>query len=605
MNKTVKKVTENIVERSKKTRESYLNRLDNIQKEQPFRHLLPLSSLAHGMAYSRGNELKKLLDMEAPDIAIITSYNDMLSAHHTYENFPQIIKKSVTDAGGVAQVASGVPAMCDGVTQGEPGMELSLMSRDVIAMSTAIGLTHNMFDGALLLGICDKIFPGLLMGALQFGHLPMIFVPGGPMTTGISNTQKTKARSEYAENRITRSEMLEVERKAYHSKGTCTFYGTANSNQLIAEFMGLHLPGASFVNAGTHLREALTRAASRRIVEMVQNKNNDMTLGRIVTEKNIVNAMVALLATGGSTNQTMHLVAEARAAGIIINWDDFSELSDVVPLLVRIYPNGKKDINGFQKAGGTAVLAKELLAGGYIHNDVNTVTGKGMEAYTITPTLEHEEVVWHTVPESSLDTEVISSINSPFDSSGGLKLLSGNLGRAVIKTSALKDGTKTFVKAPAMVFEGQHELVNAFHSGSLEKDFVAVIRFQGPKANGMPELHKLITPLGILMDRGFNVAMVTDGRLSGASGKVPAAIHLTPEAFNNGLLNKVRDGDLVRLDVPKGVLELEVDNEGLSRREAVIIQRASSCLGYGREIFSLLRREQTGAEDGASTLFSF
>lgn len=605
MNKTVKKVTENIVERSKKTRESYLNRLDNIQKEQPFRHLLPLSSLAHGMAYSRGNELKKLLDMEAPDIAIITSYNDMLSAHHTYENFPQIIKKSVTDAGGVAQVASGVPAMCDGVTQGEPGMELSLMSRDVIAMSTAIGLTHNMFDGALLLGICDKIFPGLLMGALQFGHLPMIFVPGGPMTTGISNTQKTKARSEYAENRITRSEMLEVERKAYHSKGTCTFYGTANSNQLIAEFMGLHLPGASFVNAGTHLREALTRAASRRIVEMVQNKNNDMTLGRIVTEKNIVNAMVALLATGGSTNQTMHLVAEARAAGIIINWDDFSELSDVVPLLVRIYPNGEKDINGFQKAGGTAVLAKELLAGGYIHNDVNTVTGKGMEAYTITPTLEHEEVVWHSVPESSLDTEVISSINSPFDSSGGLKLLSGNLGRAVIKTSALKDGTKTFVKAPAMVFEGQHELVNAFHSGSLEKDFVAVIRFQGPKANGMPELHKLITPLGILMDRGFNVAMVTDGRLSGASGKVPAAIHLTPEAFNNGLLNKVRDGDLVRLDVPKGVLELEVDNEELSRREAVIIQRASSCLGYGREIFSLLRREQTGAEDGASALFSF
>jgi phosphogluconate dehydratase len=604
MNSVVEKVTRRIIERSRVHRENYLRSMDAARVVGPFRHRLPGSNLAHALAVCRGEECQAMRGGQGPNIAIITSYNDMLSAHHTYEHYPVMIKKAVAGAGGTAQVAAGVPAMCDGVTQGEPGMDLGLLSREVIAMSTVIGLSHKVFDGALLLGVCDKILPGLLMGGLQFGHLPMILVPGGPMRTGLPNREKARAREQFAQGRITREEMLAVECASYHGAGTCTFYGTANSNQVIAEIMGLQLPGASFVNPDDPLREALTNAASARVCGLTHLGGNYTPLCRLVSERSVVNGIVGLVATGGSTNQTLHLVAVARAAGIRINWDDFSDLSDAVPLLVRIYPNGPGDINSFQDAGGMAVLIGELLSGGFLHHEVMTVAGPGLERYTRRPVLSGSTVEWSEGSARSLDPEVIAPLNHPFSPSGGLKVLSGNLGRAVIKVSALADGMATRIEAPALVFHTQAGLEEAFRAGRLDRDFVAVIRFQGPQATGMPELHKLITPLSVVMDRGYRVAMITDGRLSGASGKVPAAIHVTPEALCGGLLAKVRDGDLIRIDVKAGVMELLVAEAELADREAAEAGLVEQHSGAGRQIFASLRSDMLGAEEGASSLFT-
>ncbi len=605
MNRVVEKTTQRIVERSRRSRTRYLQNMEAERAAGPRRHRLPASNLAHAMAVCQGEECRALRGRDAPNIAIVTAYNDIVSAHHTYENYPRLIKQAVAEAGGTAQVAAGVPAMCDGVTQGEPGMDLAIISRDVIAMATVVGLCHNVFDGALLLGICDKIMPGLLMGALQFGHLPMILVPGGPMRSGLPNKEKAHARELFAQGRIGDDEMLEVECKSYHSTGTCTFYGTANSNQLLAEMMGLHLPGASFVNADDPLQQALARAAAARVLEMTHLGGNCTPIARVVSERSVVNAIVGLLATGGSTNETMHLVAIARAAGIRINWDDFSDLSDAVPLLVRIYPNGPGDINSFQAAGGMSELIRELLGGGFLHDDVQTVAGPGLERYTRKPELEGGAAAWRPGPGKSLDPDVLASVDRPFSASGGLKLVNGNLGRAVMKVSALPDGVDTVVEAPALVFHTQAELVEAFRQGHLDRDLVAVVRFQGPQANGMPELHKLITPLSVVMDRGFRVAMITDGRLSGASGKVPAAIHLTPEAFCGGAIAKVRDGDIIRLDARAGTLELRVPDEELSGRPCAEADLRAARFGTGRQIFAPLRRDLLGAEEGASSLFTY
>lgn len=605
MKQAVQDVTERIINRSRKHRLRYLENMDENGVSGPFRHRLPSSNLAHSMAVCRGIAEQRMHDEYSPHIAVITSYNDVLSAHHTFETYPAILKKAVAAAGGVAQIAAGVPAMCDGVTQGEPGMDLSLVSRDVIAMATVIGLSHNVFDGALLLGICDKILPGLLMGALQFGHLPMVLVPGGPMRSGLSNKEKAHARELYTQGKISKKEMLEVECRSYHGTGTCTFYGTANSNQLIAELLGLHLPGASFVNPDDSLREALTIAAATRVTGMTHLSEAYNPIGRIVDEKAVVNAMVGVLATGGSTNQTMHLVAVARAAGIRINWDDFSDLSRTVPLLVRIYPNGPGDINDFQTAGGMAALIAELLDGGVLHRDVRTVVGHGLDAYTRKPFLSPEGLTWKTEAERSADPEVIASVSKPFSASGGLKVLAGNLGRAVIKVSALPDGPDTVVEAPAIVFHTQEELLAAYKEGRLNRDFIAVVRFQGPQATGMPELHKLITPLSVLMDKGHKVAMVTDGRLSGASGKVPAAIHLTPESICGGILAKVRDGDVIRLDVAEGRIDVLLDDDVIKAREFAEPGVKKVRFGLGRQIFAPLRSNMLSPEEGASSLFTY
>ncbi|HEX9714157.1 MAG TPA: phosphogluconate dehydratase [Desulfurivibrionaceae bacterium] len=605
MNSIVEKVTDRIINRSLAHRERYLRHMEHARVAGPFRHHLPCSNLAHDLAVCQGGECQTLRGGQAPNIGIVTAYNDMLSAHHTYEHYPAMIKKAVAAVGATAQVAAGVPAMCDGVIQGEPGMDISLISRDVIAMSTVIGLAHNVFDGALLLGICDKIMPGLLMGGLQFGHLPMLLVPGGPMRSGLSNREKALAREQFAQGRITKEEMLAVESASYHGTGTCTFYGTANSNQLIAEIMGLHLPGAAFVNPDDPLREPLTNAASARVCELTHLGENYTPLGWVVSERSVVNGMVGVLASGGSANETLHLVAIARAAGIRINWNDFAELSEAVPLLVRIYPNGPGDINSFQAAGGMAVLIRELLGGGFLHNEVLTVAGPGLERYTQSPTLVDGKIQWSEEPKQSREKEVIASLAQPFSPTGGLKVVSGNLGRAVIKVSALADGAETKIEAPAMVFDTQAGLEEAFRAGKLDRDVVAVIRFQGPQATGMPELHKLITPLSVVMGRGFRVAMVTDGRLSGASGKVPAAIHVTPEALCGGLLAKVRDGDLIRLDVGGGILELLVDAAELAKREYAEADLGEQRYGVGRQIFAALRSDMLGAEEGASSLFSY
>ncbi|MDD5759237.1 MAG: phosphogluconate dehydratase [Desulfobulbaceae bacterium] len=607
MQQTVLEVTERIVNRSRKHRLRYLQNMEEVMMATagPFRHRLPCSNLAHSMAVCQGGDAKRMRDAHSPHIAIISSYNDIVSAHHTYETYPAILKKAVSEAGGVAQVAAGVPAMCDGVTQGEPSMDLSLISRDVIAMSTVIGLSHNVFDGALLLGICDKILPGLLMGALQFGHLPMILVPGGPMRAGLPNKEKAHARERFAEGKIGTAEMLEVECKSYHSPGTCTFYGTANSNQLVAELMGLHLPGASFVNPDDPLREALTKAAANRVTVTTYSSGEYTPLGKVVSEKSIVNAIVGVLATGGSTNQTMHLVAIARAAGIRINWDDFADLSKAVPLLVRIYPNGPGDINSFQDAGGMAAFIAELLDGGFLHNDVLTVAGSGLDAYAHKPLLANGVLSWKAAVERSSELTVIAPLQKPFSATGGLKVLSGNLGRAVIKVSALVDGADTIVEAPALVFHTQEELLTAFKEGKLHRNFIAVVRFQGPQSTGMPELHKLITPLSVLMDEGYQVGMVTDGRLSGASGKVPAAIHVTPEALCGGMLAKVQDGDLIRMDVSSGRLDLMLDDLLIKAREYADPGVKRVRYGVGRQIFAPLRSNLLSSEEGASSLFTY
>ncbi len=596
-------ITQRIIERSKKTRQAYLEKIARAQTQTVHRASLSCGNLAHGFAACGQAEKQKLRSLQHADIAIVSAYNDMLSAHQPYVNYPDIIKKAVSDAGGVAQFAGGVPAMCDGVTQGQPGMDLSLMSRDVIAMATAVALSHNMFDGALMLGICDKIVPGLLIGSFAFGHLPTVFVPAGPMPSGIPNKEKARVRQQYAKGEIGKEELLAAESASYHSAGTCTFFGTANSNQLVVEVMGLHLPGASFVAPNTPLREALTKAAAKQVTRLTPQAGNYQPIGRMITEKSLVNAIVALLATGGSTNLTMHIIAFAKAAGIIINFQDFNDLSDVVPLITKIYPNGQADINQFQQAGGMALLFKELLKAGLLHDDVDTICGQGLTAYTKTPILDKGELIWVDSVEVSGDSDVITTAVKPFKADGGLKVLKGNLGTSVIKTSSLRTGSFV-IKAPAVVFEDQHELQTAFDAGELEKDFVAVVRFQGPKARGMPELHKLTPPLGVLQDKGFKVALVTDGRMSGASGKVPAAIHLCPEALDGGLIAKVQNGDMITVNGETGELILHVSGDELAKRDLALFNVNGHHQGMGRELFGFMRKNLSTAETGACSLFS-
>ncbi len=588
----VTEVTRRLVERSAETRAVYLDRVRTAARQGPARGGLGCANLAHGFAAS-GTDKDELKRTVRPNVAIVSSYNDMLSAHQPFVDFPAQIKAAVRDAGGVAQFAGGVPAMCDGITQGRAGMELSLYSRDVIAMATAIALSHDMFDSALMLGVCDKIVPGLVIGALSFGHLPTLLVPAGPMTSGLSNALKSKVRQQYATGDIGRDELLAAEAAAYHGPGTCTFYGTANSNQMLMELMGLHLPGASFVNPNTPLRTALTEAAGRRAVEL------ETPIADIVDEHAVVNGVVALLATGGSTNHTMHLVAMARAAGIDLRWDDFADLSAVVPLLARIYPNGKADVNHFHAAGGTAFLVRELAGAGLMHRDVRTVAGPGLDAYMTEPTLADGRLTWRDGPTESLDTDVLRPVDDPFDKDGGLRMLAGNLGRAVIKTSAVAPEHR-LIEAPARVFGDQSEFQAAFEAGELSDDMVAVVRYQGPKANGMPELHKLTPPLGVLQDRGHRVALVTDGRMSGASGKIPAAIHLTPEAATDASpIARLRDGDRIRLDADAGTIEVLINAAEFASRPAAA-RPDRPFTGTGRELFESFRHAVGPADAGAS-----
>lgn len=595
------KVTERVQARSRASREEYLALVLSSIEKQPTRARHACANLAHGFAANLPNEKILLRDTRSvPDIGIVSSYNDMLSAHQPLQFYPALLKESVAKAGGVAQFAGGVPAMCDGVTQGTAGMELSLFSRDVIAMSTAVALSHAMFDGVLMLGVCDKIVPGLVMGALHFGHLPTILVPAGPMTSGISNSEKAKTRQLYAEGKVGRDALLESEAAAYHGAGTCTFYGTANSNQMLMEFMGLHLPGAAFVNPGTPLRDALTRAAGKRICEITSLGETHIPIGQMLDERSFVNAIVGLLATGGSTNHTLHLVAMARAAGVVINWDDFSDLSDVVPLLARVYPNGKADVNHFHAAGGLAFVMRELLDHGLLHEDVMTVAGSGLRAYTKEPFLLDGKLEWKMAPEKSLDENIVRPYQQSFSKDGGLKLLSGNLGRSVIKTSAVPDENR-IIEAPAAVFDSQEAVAQAFNEGKLNRDVVVVVRFQGPRANGMPELHKLTPLLGILQDKGFRVALVTDGRMSGASGKIPAAIHVSPECLNQGPLAKVRDGDIILLDCEQKILTAKVDEKEWKQR-AMAEKNVEPTRGVGRELFARFRESASTAELGASPL---
>ena len=575
-----------------------MKRVSNAATAETVRSRVSCTNLAHAFAAAPADDKNSLRAGRWPNLAIVSSYNDMLSAHQPFERFPAILKDAARKAGAVAQFAGGVPAMCDGVTQGQAGMELSLFSRDVIAMSTAIALSHNVFDGGLYLGVCDKIVPGLLIGALQFGHLPAIFVPAGPMATGLSNPEKAKVRQLHAEGKVGREVLLEAEMASYHGPGTCTFYGTANSNQMLMEVMGLHLPGAAFVNPNTPLRDALTAAAAKRAAQITRAGAEYTPIADVIDERAIVNGIVGLLATGGSTNHTIHLVAIAHAAGIIIDWSDFDALSAVVPLLCRVYPNGSADINHFHAAGGIGLLIRELLEAGLLHDDVMTVAGKGLRRYTEEPVLAAGSLAWVPGAASSLDRAVLTSVREPFSADGGLKLLSGNLGRAIIKTSAVKPQHRV-VEAPARVFDDQDDMLAAFKRGELHRDFVAVLRYQGPRANGMPELHKLTPALGVLQDQGFKVALVTDGRMSGASGKIPAAIHVTPECLAGGPLGRVRDGDLIRLDAGAGTLEAVVDAADWLRREVAEPDLSSSHYGVGRELFAAARASVAGAEQGA------
>ncbi|GIZ11888.1 phosphogluconate dehydratase [Pseudomonas sp. NCCP-436] len=597
MHPRVVEVTERLIERSRATRQRYLEMLHAAASEGPQRGKLQCANFAHGVAACGGNDKQALRLMDAANVAIVSAYNDMLSAHQPYEHFPEQIKQTLRELGSVGQFAGGVPAMCDGVTQGEPGMELGIASREVIAMSTAVALSHNMFDAALYLGVCDKIVPGLLMGALRFGHLPALFVPAGPMTSGLSNKEKAEVRQRYAEGKASREELLEAEMAAYHGPGTCTFYGTANTNQLLMEVMGLHLPGSSFINPGTPLREALTREAARQVTRLTRQGGQFTPLGEIVDERCLVNSIVALHATGGSTNHTLHMPAIARAAGILLTWQDMADLSEVVPTLAHVYPNGKADINHFQAAGGMALLIRELLDAGLLHESVNTVAGPGLSRYTREPFLEDGRLVWREGPRESLDETILRPVARPFSAEGGLRLMQGNLGRGVMKVSAVAPEHQV-VEAPALVFEDQLELVEAFKAGQLERDFVAVVRFQGPRSNGMPELHKMTPYLGVLQDRGFKVALVTDGRMSGASGKIPAAIHVCPEAFDGGLLARLQDGDPLRVDGRNGVLQVLLDEAELMARP--LAEAPAAAVGCGRELFAFMRQSFSSAEKGAS-----
>ncbi|MBZ0161880.1 MAG: phosphogluconate dehydratase, partial [Notoacmeibacter sp.] len=560
------------------------------------------SNLAHGFAACGVGDKAALRGEATPNLGIVTAYNDMLSAHQPYERFPELIRQAARAAGGTAQVAGGVPAMCDGVTQGQAGMELSLFSRDAIAMAAAVGLSHDMFDAAVFLGICDKIVPGLLIAALTFGHLPAVFIPAGPMPSGMPNLERSKARQLYAERKIGKEELLDAEAKSYHAPGTCTFYGTANSNQMLMEIMGLHLPGASFVNPGTPLRDALTREAAKRALAITRTGNDYTPVGRMLDERSFVNAIVGLNATGGSTNHTIHLIAMAAAAGIKLTWEDFSELSDLTPLLARVYPNGLADVNHFAAAGGMGFLIRELLDSGLLHDDVRTIWGEGLRPYAIEAKLgENGTVARSAAPAASGDEKVLVAYARPFQPSGGLAVLRGNLGAAIVKVSAVKPERRV-VEAPAIVFDSQEQMQAAFKAGELERDFIAVIRFQGPKASGMPELHKLTPALGVLQDRGFKVALVTDGRMSGASGKVPAAIHVTPEALDGGTIGKVRTGDIVRLDAEKGELRVLVDDAELAARDIPAVDLSANGFGMGRELFAAFR-QVTGRADAGARVF--
>ncbi|TGN41364.1 phosphogluconate dehydratase [Marinobacter confluentis] len=599
MHPTVAAVTRRIIERSQGTRQDYLDRMEALKAQSPHRSSLSCGNLAHGFAACNQSDKDTLKFMNKANVAIVSAYNDMLSAHQPYKDFPDVIREAANGMGSVAQFAGGTPAMCDGVTQGQPGMELSLFSRDTIAMSTSVALSHNMFDATLLLGICDKIVPGLLIGSLSFGYLPTVLVPAGPMPSGLPNKEKQRIRQLYAEGKIGRDELLEAESQSYHSPGTCTFYGTANSNQLLVEVMGLHLPGAAFVNPGTPLRDALTRAATEQVIRLSKPHGGSLGLGDMINEKSIVNALVALLVTGGSTNHTIHWIAIARAAGIIIDWNDYSELSAVVPSMTRIYPNGEEDINAFHEAGGTPFLIRELLEAGLLHNDVETVVGHGLERYTRMPEMDGDKLVWKPAATQSAKPDVLSTVREPFAPDGGLRVLEGNLGRGVIKVSAVAEEHRV-VKAPAVVFNDQNELKAAFDAGDLNRDCIVVVRFQGPKANGMPELHKLTPYLGVLQDRGFRVGLVTDGRMSGASGKVPAAIHVYPEAANDGPLSRVKSGDVITLDAAKGVLEIDLPASEFAQRPAANADLSGNRHGLGRELFGWMRRAASTPEEGAS-----
>jgi len=605
LNPRIREVTDRIRDRSRDGRAAYVQRAQEAAAATTKRSQLSCTNLAHGFAAAPGADKEALKGLRWPNIAIVTSYNDMLSAHQPFEGFPGLIRAAARDAGATAQVAGGVPAMCDGVTQGHAGMELSLFSRDVIAMSTGIALAHGMFDATLCLGVCDKIVPGLLIGALTFGHLPTLFVPAGPMPSGMPNKEKARIRQLFAEGKVGRDALLDSECASYHSAGTCTFYGTANSNQVLMEMMGLHLPGSAFVPPNTPLRDALTAAAAQRAARVTALGNEYLPIARVFDERTIVNAIVGLLATGGSTNHTLHLVAIARAAGLVVDWDDFSVMSEVVPLLTRIYPNGTADVNHFHAAGGVGFLVRELLNAGLLHEEVDTVAGPGLSRYTREPWLSPDGLAWREAPAVSGDTTVLRPASDPFSADGGLKVLRGNLGRSVIKVSAVKS-THRIVEAPARVFESQDDVMTAFKAGELSRDVVVVVRFQGPRSNGMPELHKLTPALASVQDKGFKVALVTDGRMSGASGTVPAAIHVTPECSSGGPLTKLRDGDIVRLDSVTGTLTANVPEDVWNRREPLAAGATSNTneQGMGRELFRLFRSQAAPAEMGGGVCIS-
>ena len=599
MHPVVKAVTQRIVDRARGSRARYLQMIDQAASEGPLRGSLSCGNLAHGFAACGQTDKERLKGDRSANIAIVSSYNDMLSAHQPFQGYPDQIKAALSEMGAVAQVAGGVPAMCDGVTQGQPGMELSLLSRDVIAQATAVSLSHNMFDGMALLGVCDKIVPGLLIGALRFGHLPAVLIPAGPMPSGLPNKEKVRIRQLFAEGKIGRDELLEAESASYHSAGTCTFYGTANTNQMMLEIMGLMLPGAAFENPGSELRDAFTRASAQRVAETTHLGSDWIPMGKVVSEKSMVNGLVGLLATGGSTNHTLHMISIAQAAGIRITWEDFDELSAAVPLLTKVYPNGQADVNHFHAAGGMPYVIYELLNSGLLHEDVQTVAGFGLESYTQQATLKNGALSYVDGPKQSHDAEVIRTVLSPFQSNGGLKLLQGNLGKAVIKISAV-DPAHHVIEGPAVVFEDQNDVKAAFESGVLDRDCIAVVRGQGPQANGMPELHKLTPFLGVLQDRGHKVALVTDGRMSGASGKVPAAIHLSPEGVAGGDIGKIQNGDILRLDAQTGELTWMVDAQTAAQR--VNVCQVEKTQGMGRELFSVQRATALPAELGGGIL---
>ncbi|MEQ7154243.1 phosphogluconate dehydratase [Brevundimonas aurifodinae] len=598
LNRTVSAVTDRVIGRSRKGRASYLALIAAQREHGVNRKALSCGNIAHAFAAS-GEDKPVIRAGRSPNIGIVTAYNDMLSAHQPYGRYPEILKIAAREVGATAQVAGGVSAMCDGVTQGQSGMELSLFSRDTIALSTAVALSHAMFEGALLLGICDKIVPGLLMGALRFGHLPMILVPGGPMPSGLPNREKARVRQLYSEGKADKAELLEAEAASYHAPGTCTFYGTANSNQMMMEVMGLHMPGAAFVSPGTRLRQELTRAAAHRVVAIGWDGDDYRPLGRCIDEKAIVNAAVGLLATGGSTNHTLHLPAIARAAGITIDWEDFDTLSQAVPLITRIYPSGSSDVNDFHAAGGMAFVIRELLAAGLLHQDVLTVAGDDLSRYATSPTLENDALTWIDPHEASRDESILRPVGAPFSPDGGMRLLTGNLGRAVIKTSAV-DTSRLTIEAPVAIFQDQDDVLAAFKADKLNRDVIIVVRFQGPQANGMPELHKLTPSLGVLQDRGHQVALLTDGRMSGASGKVPSAIHVTPEAQTGGPIGRLRDGDHVRICAVRGELAALVETAEWQARSPELPH--AEAVGTGRELFAFMRRGSDGAERGASAM---